>query len=155
MRSRRADSFLGHGPTILAEFEEGKLATREGSFEAGVDGALPGVIMPAEPAVGMEYRQEYYEGEAEDNGAVLALGQQADVPLGHFDDVLLTADTIAIEPDVLEYKLYAPDVGMVTALGISGGAGREDLVSTTKVSDATASAAGTVSLGKPYQGDSQ
>jgi hypothetical protein len=101
----------------------------------------------------MEYRQEYYEGEAEDNGAVLALGQQADAPLGHFDDVLLTADTNALEPDVLEYKLYAPDVGMVTALGISGSADREDLVSTTMVSPATANAAGTVPLGKPYQGD--
>ncbi len=136
-----------------AEFEEGKLATREGSFEAGADGALPGVIMPADPAVGIEYRQEYYEGEAEDNGAVLALGQQADAPLGHFDEVLLTADTNALEPDILEYKLYAPDVGMVTALGISGGADREDLVSTTMVSAATANAAGTVPLGKPYQGD--
>ena len=136
-----------------AEFEEGRLATREGSFEAGADGALPGVIMPADPAVGMEYRQEYYEGEAEDNGAVLALGQQADVPLGHFDDLLLTADTNALEPEILEYKLYAPDVGMVTALGISGGADREDLVSTTMVSAATANAAGTVPLGKPYQGD--
>ena len=134
-----------------AEFEDGKLATREGSFEAGVDGALPGVIMPADPAVGMEYRQEYYEGEAEDNGEVLALGQQVQVPLGHYDDTLLTADTISIEPDVLEYKLYAPDVGMVMALGVSGGAGREELVSTTKVSAATASAAGTAPLGTAYE----
>ncbi|RYP80783.1 hypothetical protein EKO23_24395 [Nocardioides guangzhouensis] len=98
-----------------AEFENGELATREGSFEAGVDGALPGVIMPAEPEVGLSYRQEYYEGEAEDNGAVLALGQHADVAHGHFDDLLLTADTITIEPDVLEYKLYAPGVGLVLA----------------------------------------
>src|SRR5687767_14826786 len=49
-----------------AEFEDGKLATREGSFEAGVDGALPGIVMPGDPQVGMKYRQEYYEGEAED-----------------------------------------------------------------------------------------
>ena len=134
-----------------AEFEDGKLATREGSFEAGVDGALPGVIMPAEPEVGLGYRQEYYEGEAEDNGAVLALGQQADVALGHFDDVLLTADTITIEPKVLEYKLYAPGVGMILALGISGGGGREELVATELVDEATAKAAGTAPLGTPYR----
>ena len=71
-----------------AEFEDGKITTREGSFEAGVDGAQAGVIMPASPEVGMAYRQEYYEGEAEDNGEVLALGQQASVPAGEYDDLL-------------------------------------------------------------------
>ena len=106
-----------------AEFEDGQLASREGSFEAGVDGALPGVVMPADPTAGLEYRQEYYAGEAEDNGAVLATGQQVEVPQGHFDDALLTADTNALEPEVLEYKLYAPDVGLVLTLDVSGGAG--------------------------------
>ena len=134
-----------------AEFENGDLTTREGSFEAGVDGAQPGIIMPAEPEVGISYRQEYYKGEAEDNGAVLALEQQADVARGHFDDVLLTADTITIEPAVLEYKLYAPDVGLVLAMGISGGGGREELVATKRVSESTARAAGTTPLGTPYQ----
>ncbi|MEJ7833184.1 MAG: hypothetical protein WKF79_09735 [Nocardioides sp.] len=134
-----------------AEFENGELTTRDGSFEAGVDGALPGIIMPGEPAVGAAYRQEFYEGEAEDNGEVLGQGQQADVPIGHYDDVLLTADTITLEPEVLEFKLYAPDVGLVVALGISGGGGREELVSTTTVSDAAALAAGTAPLGTPYE----
>lgn len=133
-----------------AEFEDGELTTRKGSFEAGVDGALPGIIMPADPAVGMSYRQEYYQGEAEDNGEVLAVGQQSEVPMGHFDDVLLTADTITIEPDVLEFKLYAPGVGLVAALGVSGGSGREELVSVREVSDAIARAAGTAQLGEPY-----
>jgi len=134
-----------------AEFENGELTTREGSFEAGVDGALPGVIMPAEPEVGISYRQEYYKGEAEDNGAVLALDQQADVAQGHFDEVLLTADTITIEPDVLEYKLYAPGVGLVLAMGIAGGGGREELVATKRVGEGTARAAGTTPLGTPYR----
>jgi hypothetical protein len=133
-----------------AEFEDGELSTRAGSFEAGVDGALAGVIMPADPEPGMAYRQEYYEGEAEDNGAVLALGQQAEVPAGHYDDALLTADTVALEPDVLEYKLYAPDVGLVLALGISGGGGREELVSMETVDADVARAAGTAPLGTPY-----
>ncbi len=55
-----------------AEFENGELTTRAGSFEAGVDGALPGIIMPADPVDGMQYRQEYYKGEAEDNGEILS-----------------------------------------------------------------------------------
>jgi hypothetical protein len=133
-----------------AEFEDGQLVTREGSFEAGVDGAQPGVIMPADPEPGMVYRQEYYEGAAEDNGAVLALDQQAEAPADHFDGAVLTADTSALEPDVLEYKLYAEGVGLVLTLGVSGGAGREELVSMETVDAATARAAGTAPLGTPY-----
>ncbi len=133
-----------------AEFENGRLTTREGSFEAGKDGALPGIIMPADPTPGMSYRQEYYEGKAEDNGAIMGVDQQADVRAGHFDDAVLTADTITIQPDVLEYKLYARGVGQVLALGISGGAGREELVSSRRVSAARARAAGTAPLGTSY-----
>ena len=133
-----------------AEFEGGKLTTRAGSFEAGTDGALPGIIMPAEPADGMRYRQEYYRGEAEDNGEVLSVGEQAEVPFGHFEGVLLTRDTIAIEPDVLEYKLYAPKVGPVLVFGVSGGGGREELVDVETVGAKAAEAAGTAPLGRPY-----
>lgn len=134
-----------------AEFEDGEVTSREGSFEAGVDGALPGVIIPGEPVVGIAYRQEYFEGEAEDNGQVLSLNEMADTAAGHFDDVLLTKDTITIEPDVLEYKLYAPGIGPVLVFGVSGGAGREELVEITEVPPDIARAAGTTPLGQPYE----
>jgi hypothetical protein len=111
-----------------AEFEDGKLTTKEGSWEAGVDGALPGVIVPADPEPGMTYRQEFYEGHAEDNGAVLSVDEMAQVPAGFYDGMLLTKDTNALEPKVLEYKLYARGVGPVLTLGVSGGGGREELV---------------------------
>jgi hypothetical protein len=133
-----------------AEFEEGKLATKAGSFEAGVDGALPGIIMPARPADGMKYRQEYYQGEAEDNGEVLSTEERAEVPAGSYDRALLTKDTNAIEPNVLEYKLYAPGVGPVLTLGVSGGGGREELIQVENVGRGAAKAAGTAPLGKPY-----
>jgi hypothetical protein len=133
-----------------AEFEDGELATTAGSFEAGVDGALPGIVIPADPVDGMQYRQEYYEGEAEDNGEVLSVEEQAEVPYGHFEAVLLTKDTSGIEPDVLEYKLYAPGVGPVLVFGVSGGGGREELLDVATVSDEVARAAGTVPLGEPY-----
>jgi hypothetical protein len=134
-----------------AEFEDGEVATREGSFEAGVDGALAGVIMPGEPEAGTRYRQEYYEGEAEDNGEVLSTSEQAEVPAGHYDDVLLTKDTITIEPDVLEYKLYARGVGPVLVFGVSGGGGREELVDVSRVDGETARSAGTTPLGQTYE----
>jgi hypothetical protein len=112
-----------------AEYENGKLVTRAGSFEAGVDGAQPGIILPAEPQEGVTYRQEYYEGEAEDEGEIVGLGEQAEVPAGHYTDVLMTKDTNPLEPKVLEFKFYAPDVGPVLAVSVSGGSDREELLS--------------------------
>jgi hypothetical protein len=128
-----------------AEFDNGEITTKSGSFEAGVDGALPGIIMPADPQPGMKFRQEYYKGEAEDNGEVLSANEMAEVPFGQFRQMLLTKDTITIEPDVLEYKLYAKDVGPVLVLGVSGGGGREELIQV----DEAPSTAGTGPLGSP------
>ncbi len=113
------------------EYEDGKFTTAKGSWEAGVDGAQAGVAMPAKPTVGLEYRQEYYAGEAEDAGKVLSLDEQVEVPFGHFTNVLLTKDFTPVEPKILEHKLYARGVGPVLALGLSGGAGREELISHT------------------------
>lgn len=112
-----------------AEYENGKKVCRCGAWEAGVDSAEPGVIMPADPVIGMEYRQEYLEGEAEDNGAVLSLTEKAQVPFGYFAETLMTRDTAAIEPKVSEHKFFAKDVGMVLAIKHSGGEGREELIS--------------------------
>jgi hypothetical protein len=110
------------------EYENGKVKSTEGSWEAGVDGAEAGILLPGEPEVGMRYRQEYYEGEAEDAGEVLSLDEKVDVPFGSFDAVLMTKDMTPLEPDVLEHKFYAKGVGPVLVLAISGGSGREELL---------------------------
>ena len=65
------------------------MVSTEGSWEAGVDGALPGIVMPADPEVGDAYRQEFYAGEAEDMAEVIAVGGSV-VPAGSFDDVVTT-----------------------------------------------------------------
>ncbi len=109
------------------ECKNGKIKTRAGSFEAGVDGAQPGVIMPANPVPGLEYRQEYYAGKAEDKAKVLSVDEQAEAPFGHFANVLLTKDLVPLEPKVSEYKLYAPGIGLLLAVKTSGGEGREAL----------------------------
>ena len=140
-----ADGNVWYMGEDTAEFEDGKISTKEGSWEAGVDGALPGVIMPASPEDGMRYRQEFYAGHAEDNGEVLSTDEMATVPAGFFDDVVLTKDTSAIEPRVLEYKLYARGVGPVLVLGVSGGGGREELVEV----DRAPASAGIGPLGSP------
>ena len=112
-----------------AEYENGKVTARSGSFEAGVDGAQAGVIMPADPKDGMAYRQEYYKGEAEDKAEVLSTDEQVEVPFGYFQGALMTKDLVPLEPKVSEYKLYARDVGPVLTVQTSGGSGREELVS--------------------------
>jgi hypothetical protein len=117
--------YLGEDTT---EYENGKPVSTAGSFEAGVDGAEAGIIMPADPEPGITYRQEYYAGEAEDEGEIVSLDEQAEVPAGHFRPALMTKDTNPLEPKVLEFKFYAEDVGPVLAVSVSGGSDREELL---------------------------
>jgi hypothetical protein len=117
--------YLGEDTT---EYEDGRPVSKEGSWEAGVDGARPGIVMLARPRPGRGYRQEHAPGEAEDRARVLSLDDQAEVPAGHFTDVLMTKDWNPLEPKVLEYKLYARGVGLVLAVHVSGGGGREELI---------------------------
>ena len=110
------------------EYDGAKVST-EGSWEAGVDGALAGVVVPAQPEPGLAYRQEFYAGEAEDEAVVLSVDEKAEVPQGSYEDVLMTKDLNPLEPDLVEHKFYAQGVGPVLAITVSGGASREELVS--------------------------
>jgi hypothetical protein len=128
-----------------AEFENGKIASRAGSWEAGKDGAMPGIMLPAEPQVGQKYRQEYKKGEAEDNGEVLATNNLVETTAGSYKKSLVTMDTSAVEATAVEYKFYAPGVGPLLALDTSGGAAREELVKIDKAAPKD----GTGPIGKP------
>ena len=110
------------------ECRNGRIKNHSGSFEAGVDGAQPGVIMPANPVPGLDYRQEYYAGEAEDRAEVLSVDEQVEVPYGHFTGALLTKDIVPLEPRVSEYKVYARGIGGVLTVKTSGGSGTEELL---------------------------
>jgi hypothetical protein len=114
-----------------AEYKNGKPVSTAGSFEAGADGAEAGVIMPADPQPGLEYREEYYPGEAEDAAKVLSLDEQAKVPAGHYTDALMTSNVNPLEPKVQEYKFYARGVGPVLALQSSPDIGSEQLTEFT------------------------
>ena len=144
-----ADGTVWYLGEETAEFEDGEISSRHGSFEAGVDDAQAGIVMPAEPAVGDVYRQEYAAGVAEDNGAVLALDATAEVPAGAYDNLVQTADTNALEPDALENKFYARGVGPVLTIDVAGG-GREGLIAMHAVPDAEARRAATAPLGSSY-----
>lgn len=98
----------------VSNYENGQLEDHEGSFEAGVDGAKPGMIMMASPVLEMPYRQEYYFNVAEDWGKVVAKNVTVTTPLGTFNNCIKTEDWNALETDVAhEYKYYAPGIGLV------------------------------------------
>jgi hypothetical protein len=118
--------YLGEDTT---EYEDGKPKTKEGSWEAGVDGALPGIILPAHPQVGQTYREEYYKGHAEDGAQIIYVDALARVPAGRFDRGLQTRNFSGIEPDVIEEKIYAKGVGGVLEITVSGGSDRAELLS--------------------------
>jgi hypothetical protein len=110
------------------EYEHGKVTSTEGSWQAGVDGAQPGILLLADPKRAMEYRQEYYKGQAEDAARVLSLDMRAKVPAGLFNRVLATKETTPLEPDLVEHKFYASGVGPVLAIDVKGGSSREELL---------------------------
>ena len=98
------------------EYLEGGGTSTEGSWEWGVDGALPGLVMWADPAehIGDKYRQEFLKGEAEDWAKVTDVDLDVSVPYDDFTGVLETLDWSAFSPgSSKERKFYAPGIGLV------------------------------------------
>lgn len=110
------------------EYEDGVIVSTGGSWEAGVDGAKPGILMKANPKVGDAYRQEYYEGEAEDLAEVISLNESVSVEYGDFDNCLKTKEWNPLEPDVVENKYYAPGIGVILEVAVKGGSERVELL---------------------------
>jgi len=99
--------------------KNGKVST-QGSWEAGKNGAKPGIIMQFHPKVGQSYRQEYYKGSAEDMAKVLKLNGSAKVPYGSFDDTLVSKEWSPLETGVAEHKYYAAGVGDIKEVTVKG-----------------------------------
>ena len=97
------------------ELKDGRVLSSEGSWEWTVKGALPGIVMWADPAahVGEKYLQEYLKGEAEDFATVVSVGQEIVVPSGKYSGCITTDDSSNLEPGVVETKTYCPRVGFV------------------------------------------
>ncbi len=113
------------------EYEDGEAISTAGSWEAGVDGAKPGIIMRADPQIGDIYRQEYYEGEAEDMAMVISLEENVTVPYGSFEDCLVIREWTPLEPGIEENKYYATDIGLLLERTVKGGEARLELVDIT------------------------
>lgn len=111
-----------------ADYENGKIVGTHGSWEAGVNGALPGIVMMARPAVADLYRQEYFRGEAEDQAEVLKTNGTLAVKVGTYDNVLVTREWTPLEPGSVEQKFYAPGVGLIAERFVAGGKGGVELI---------------------------
>lgn len=96
-----------------AEYENGEIINHNGAWESGVDGALPGIVMPAVVEPGDRYYQEYYAGVAEDQGQIVEIDVSVDLPAGQYDECFKTHDTSTLDPDIEEYKTYCRGVGFV------------------------------------------
>jgi hypothetical protein len=117
--------FLGED---TKEYEGGEVASTAGSWEAGVDGARPGIIMKADPKVGDVYRQEHRAGEAEDMAEVLEVDASVEVPYASFSSVVRTKEWRPLEPGVVEEKYYAPGMGLVLTQQVEGGSEWQRLI---------------------------
>lgn len=95
-------------------FENGLLKDHRGSWLAGVDNAQPGIWMKARQVVGESYRQEYYEGEAEDWAEVIATDATVKVPAGTFKNCTKTLEWTPLEPGNKAYKYNCRETGGIT-----------------------------------------
>jgi hypothetical protein len=97
-----------------AEYVDGLPVDVHGSFQADVDGARPGLIAKAAPAIGDIYRQEFDLGNAEDAAEVLSLsGSATALYTSCTNTCLVTRETTPLEPSLLEHKYYKPGVGFI------------------------------------------
>jgi hypothetical protein len=94
-------------------YEAGSVVSHAGAWRAGVNGAVPGVMMPALPAVGMAFRQEMAPGLAEDRALIEAAGETVTVPAGTFSNTVRFLETTPLEPGSTSVKVFARNVGLI------------------------------------------
>ncbi len=115
------------GEVTAALDDHGILTDTEGSWLAGQDGAEPGIFMEANPTVGHSFRQEFYQGHAEDQFTVLDLAAAVSTPFGSYGTTLLTQETTVLEPSVVDHKNYVKGIGEVAELQVQGPQPPEEL----------------------------
>jgi Peptidase propeptide and YPEB domain len=95
------------------EMSKGKVVSTEGSWEAGVGSAKPGIMMVARPTIGVTMRQEYDPGKAEDQAEVIAVDETITIPFGELTGCVRTREHSPLEPNVVKHRCYCPEVGGV------------------------------------------
>jgi hypothetical protein len=120
------------GETIKEFDRKGNQVPAKGAWQAGVDGARPGIVMPARPTVGVVFRPEYYMGKAEDRYRILDLSANVATPYGSFSNVLVMSEQTRLEPGVLGLKYHARGFGQIKESVAKGPQESLSLVSVTQ-----------------------
>jgi hypothetical protein len=123
----RAENVWYFGEDTAELDTAGNVISTEGTWASGVDGAVAGLFMPADPQVGNAYAQEYYPGHAEDHFVVLLTNVAVKVPAGSYSDAVQTLEWTPLEPDILSEKFYVEGIGEVRELDVVGGDERLEL----------------------------
>lgn len=110
----------------------GNVESTEGTWKAGRDGAVAGMIMPADPVPADAYRQEFYKGHAEDQAWIVQRDVSVTVPYGEVHHAVRSFEWTRLEKDVLSEKIYARGLGTVRERDVSGGNESFRLVSVSR-----------------------
>jgi hypothetical protein len=98
-------------------YEDGRIASHGGAWQAGVGGAKHGILLPGSVRIGDRYYQEQAPGIAMDRAENVSTNLTFQTPAGTFKNCLKTRETTPLESGA-EYKLYAPGVGLVQDGGL-------------------------------------
>lgn len=93
-------------------YRAGKVASHDGAWLSGENGARFGLIMPGSPLLGTRYYQEIAPDVAMDRAQVVGLGETFECAAGRFDRCLRTLESTPLEKGQ-EYKIYAFGIGLV------------------------------------------
>ncbi len=110
--SKRTGSVYYFGEDV-DDYKNDKVVGHHGTWLAGKDGAQFGLIMPGVPLIYGRFYQEVAPNVAEDRAEIIALGVSIKTPAGQFKNCVKMEETTPLEPNVKEYKVYAPGVGCV------------------------------------------
>jgi len=108
--------------------KRGNVKSTEGTWQAGRNGAKPGIYMPAHPTPGRSGRQEFYKGHAEDHFQVLSLSASVKTPAVASQQAILIKEWTPLEPDVIDHKFYVRGIGVVKEQAVKGATERNILV---------------------------
>ena len=108
---------------------DGTVESREGSWQAGVNGAIAGIFMPAHPKIGQYGEQEYYAGHAQDTFKILRFNVHAHTRAVVSSHAMLVQETTPLEPGVVDHKIYVRGIGTVREATAKGGNETLQLVS--------------------------
>jgi hypothetical protein len=113
-------------------YVNGKLTDHADSWIAGQRGALPGIFMPAHPALRLpRYQQEYAPNLAADVEHIVSISKSVCVPLRCYAHAVEALETTVLSPGVVSAKYYAPGVGLISEDTLSGDPYSYGLISVT------------------------